>query len=128
MVEDNAGDVYLLRSAIESSGFKTNIRVMKDGEQATKFFDEADRDASVLSPDLVVLDLNLPKKRGGEVLEHLRRSRRCQDARVIIVSTSNLELEKETAAKSRADAYFRKPSEFDEFLKLGGVIKTLFAK
>jgi DNA-binding response OmpR family regulator len=126
VVEDNVSDVYLIKAAIQASGFATTVTVRNDGELATNFFDEIDANPTAPSPDLIILDLNLPKRRGAEVLEYMRRSARCQNAKVIVVSTSGLESDQESVMKMGADAYFRKPSEFDEFLKLANVIKTLF--
>jgi chemotaxis family two-component system response regulator Rcp1 len=126
VIEDNPSDVYLIRSAIEASGLKTSIAVQQDGAAATNFFDEIDRNAVLAVPGLIILDLNLPKLSGIEVLEHMRRSPRCQKAVVIVVSTSALDAERKRISKLGADAYFRKPSEFDEFMKLGEVIRVLF--
>ena len=126
VVEDNPSDVYLIRSAIEASGLKASITVQQDGAAATNFFDEVDRNAALAAPDLIILDLNLPKLSGIEVLEYMRQSLRSQKAVVIVVSTSALEAERKRVSNLGAHAYFRKPSEFDEFLKLGDVIRTLF--
>ncbi len=128
VVEDNPSDLYLIRSAIEASGLKASITVQTNGELATNFFDEVDGNAALFSPDLVILDLNLPKLGGPEVLEYMRRSPRCQKAIVIVASTSGLESDRERVLKLGADAYFRKPSGFDEFLKLGDVIRACFRK
>jgi two-component system, chemotaxis family, response regulator Rcp1 len=114
VVEDNPSDVYLIRSAIEASGFKTSITIQKDGELATNFLDEIDRNAALSIPDLVILDLNLPKLKGTEVLENIRRSPRCQRVVVIVISTSALESGQEWVSRLGVSAYFRKPSEFDE--------------
>lgn len=90
-----------------------------------QFFDQADSDPGAPCPTLVLLDINLPKKQGGEVLKHLRHSRRCADALVVIVSTSDSERDRQGMKKLGADEYFRKPSEYDEFMKLGDLIKAL---
>ena len=101
---------------------------MTDGEEATDLFDEADRNEAVGCPELVILDINLPKKRGFEVLAHLRRSRRCNHVPVIIVSTSGAAKDRDTMMRGGANAYFRKPSEFDEFLKLGDLVMEWLSK
>lgn len=125
VVEDNAADVFLIREAIAASGIRAGIHSVRDGEQATKFFDDADRDGSAPCPNLVILDINLPKKHGIEVLRHLRESPRCGNAAVIVVSTSDSAQDREESMKRGANGYFRKPSEFDEFLKLGDLIRAL---
>jgi CheY-like chemotaxis protein len=115
VVEDNPSDVYLIRSAVGAAGLKTSITVRKNGELATNFFDEVDRNSELFSPDLVILDLNLPRMPGARVLEYMRSSGRCHKARVIVVSTSELEPDRERVSRLGADAYFRKPTSFDEF-------------
>jgi CheY-like chemotaxis protein len=88
IVEDNEADVFLIQEAIEAKNPSMILHVVRDGEQAIRYFDAADGDASAPCPSLVILDINLPKKQGGEVLKHMRRSRRCANALVIAVSTS----------------------------------------
>ena len=77
------------------------------------------------SPDVVILDINLPKKCGGEVLQHIRRSRRGYAVPVVVVSTSDSAKDREDVMNRGANCYFRKPSEYDEFLKLGAVIRAV---
>ena len=122
VVEDNPADVFLIQEAIQAAGIKVPIHVARDGEAATNIFDDADHDDSAACPALVVLDINLPKKNGIQVLQHLRRSRRCREASVIVVSTSNAPKDREDVIENGADAYFCKPSRYDDFLKLGDLI------
>jgi two-component system, chemotaxis family, response regulator Rcp1 len=128
IVEDNPADVFLIRETISSTRIEASVHVVKDGEAATLFFDEADRDDSAPRPALVILDLNLPKKNGIQVLHHMRQSRRSRRASVIVVSTSSLPKDREAVILSGANAYFRKPSEYDRFLELGGLIQEWFRK
>ena len=128
VIEDNPSDVYLIRSALACCGLTMNITVLTDGEKATHFFDEVDQNPAIKPPQLVILDLNLPRKHGTEVLEHMRLSSRSQKASVIVISSSDLQWEQEKVSKLGADAYFRKPSEFAEFLKLGDVVRQLFPR
>jgi chemotaxis family two-component system response regulator Rcp1 len=124
-VEDNRADVYLIREAIRSAKLDVAFEVCTDGEEATRIFDHLDEDASAPCPGLVILDINLPKKSGGEVLQHMRESRRCKNALVVVVSTSDSPQDRQRMKDLGANAYFRKPSEYDEFLKLGDVLKAL---
>jgi chemotaxis family two-component system response regulator Rcp1 len=128
IVEDNPADVFLIRETIAATGLKVPIHVVKDGEAATRFFDDVDHDESAPCPALVILDINLPKKQGVEVLQHLRRSDRCRKARVIVVSTSNAGKDREAVMMSGADAYFSKSSKYEDFLKLGDLILEWFPK
>jgi two-component system, chemotaxis family, response regulator Rcp1 len=128
IVEDNPADVFLIRETIEASGVKVPVHIVKDGEEATLFFDHADRDDSAPCPSLVILDINLPKKHGIQVLQHLRRSHRCRTASVIVVSTSNAAKDREDVILNGADAFFCKPSKYDDFLKLADLILEWFPK
>jgi CheY-like chemotaxis protein len=128
VVEDNPADVFLIRETIQATGIKTQVHVVKDGEEATRFFDDADRDDSAPCPWLVILDINLPKKHGTQVLRHLRESRRCRGASVIVVSTSNAAKDREDVFLNGADAYFCKPSKYDDFLKLADLIREWLPK
>ena len=128
MIEDNPADVFLIREAIEASGIKVPLHIVKDGEDATRFFDTADRDNAAPCPSLVILDINLPKKHGVQVLQHLRRSHRCRRASVIVVSSSNAAKDRQDVILNGADAYFCKPSKYDDFLKLADLIREWFPK
>ncbi len=127
VIEDNESDVFLIQEAIEKSGLPVTVRVVKDGEQAVRFFDRADADASMPCPALVLLDINLPKKNGGDVLKYMRQSRRCAAALVVAVSSSDSARDRQQMKSLGADGYFRKPSEYDAFMKLGEMVKTLLS-
>jgi two-component system, chemotaxis family, response regulator Rcp1 len=127
IVEDNEADAFLIREAVEATKLPVALHVVKDGEQAVRYFDRADGDDSLPCPSLVILDINLPKKQGGEVLKHMRRSRRCGNAIVIAVSTSASARDREQMTELGAQAYFRKPSEYADFMKLGEIVKELLA-
>lgn len=108
---------------MKAANIQADFHVVRDGEQAVEFFDEAERDIAVPCPALVILDINLPKKHGDEVLEHMRNSPRCRGAVVIAVSTSDSPRDRQDMARLGADAYFRKPSEYAEFMKLGDLVR-----
>jgi DNA-binding response OmpR family regulator len=125
IVEDNSADVFLIRAAIKAASINAALDVVKDGEQAIRFFDAADYDDSVPRPTLVILDINLPRKQGDEVLQRMRRSRSCRNAIVLAVSTSGSAGDRENMMRLGANGYFQKPSEYTDFLKLGDLIKEL---
>jgi DNA-binding response OmpR family regulator len=125
LVEDNKADVFLMREALEAAGVEANLHVMSDGEKAVKFIDEADEDGATPCPCLVLLDLNLPKKPGIEVLRHLRRSRNCANSLVLVVSSSDSERDRMETASMGANGYFRKPSGYEAYIKIGEVVKGL---
>lgn len=118
--------MYLIREAVKASGLSVLVHVAKDGEEATRFLDEADRDSTAPCPQFVILDINLPKKPGLVVLAHVRHSRRCPNACVIVVSSSRNVAEQETFLTNGANAFFSKPSDYDAFLKLGDLLRARF--
>lgn len=122
IVEDNKADVFLIQEAIAGAEIEAEMTVVQDGREATDIIDAADVDEKVASPDVVLLDLNLPKKSGFEVLQHLQASRRFKQARVVIVTSSDSAKDRAQAQALGAHAYFRKPSDFEEFMKLGKVV------
>jgi chemotaxis family two-component system response regulator Rcp1 len=126
IVEDNVADVFLIHDAIEASGIKARTHVARDGQKAIRFFDDADRDDHAPCPHLVILDVNLPLRSGREVLQHLRKARRSGHTRVIVATTSNCAGERDELMRLGANRHFIKPTEYDEFLKLGALIKELF--
>jgi chemotaxis family two-component system response regulator Rcp1 len=125
IVDDNESDVFLIQEAIGSTRLQLTLHIAKDGEQAIRFFDRADAHPEMPCPSLVILDINLPKKQGGEVLKHMRQSRKCANALVLVVSTSDSAKDREQMTNLGADGYFRKPSQYDEFMKLGDIVKGL---
>jgi DNA-binding response OmpR family regulator len=120
--------VFLIQRALESTRLPLTFHVLRNGEEAVRFFDQADGDAARTCPYVVILDINLPKRTGTDVLKHMRASRRCSRARVIAVSTSDSPHDREQMARLGADGYFRKPSGFDEFMKLGDLIKGILSR
>ena len=89
VVEDNRADLFLLREALTAAGVEDELHIVPDGESAISFIDQIDADSGSSCPVLVMLDLNLPKKSGREVLQHMRQSLRCRDLRVLIYTSSN---------------------------------------
>ncbi len=123
IVEDNEADAFLIRRAIEGAGLQAKLHVIRDGEQAVQYVDLNDGGDLPEVPDLVILDINLPKRSGGEVLRHIRNSHTFANVLVIGVSTSDSIREREELTDLGVYGYFRKPSEYDEFMKLGALVK-----
>jgi CheY-like chemotaxis protein len=128
IAEDNKADVYLIRQALKKSGIDAQIHVADDGEKAVMFFEQADADAAAPCPDLILLDINMPRYKGGDILRKLRASARCKDALVLIVTSSDSQRDREDMEGFGANGYFRKPSEFSEFMKLGPLVRDLLAR
>jgi DNA-binding response OmpR family regulator len=125
LVEDAEPDVLLVREALEQCGLEFELQVFEDGEQGVDFVDTMDRDSTLARPHLFLLDLNLPKKTGGQILERVRLSRTCCEVPVVILTSSDSNKDKAQAAQLNATGYFRKPSRLDEFMKLGPYVRDL---
>lgn len=122
VVEDNPADVRMVRLALEEAGdWQFRIEVADDGEKAIQYIQRTGVYNAANPPDLVILDLNLPKYPGVEVLKVIRETEATRDVSVAVLSSSpedairgqfkNLDL--------KADCYFTKPADFDEYLALG---------
>jgi two-component system, chemotaxis family, response regulator Rcp1 len=125
IVEDNRADLFLIRESIETVRLDAELHFARDGEKAIRFFEEADRNPSAPCPALIILDINLPKKSGREVLYQMRKSPRCANCLVLVVTSSDSERDRDDMRSLGAKAYFRKPSEFEHFMKLGEIVKAL---
>jgi CheY-like chemotaxis protein len=123
LVEDNPADAGLVREALEEHNVEGELIVLNDGEKAIGFIQALDAHPASC-PDLVILDLNLPKKSGRVVLECMRRSPICGRAPVVILSSSDAQQDRADAARLGANRYIRKPSRLEEFLSLGAVFKA----
>lgn len=124
IAEDNNSDVYLVREALAKHGVDAAIVVHRDGEEMLTAIVHIDA-GEVPCPDLVLLDLNLPKRNGEFLLTRIRQSPLCGDVPIIIVTSSNAPKDREATARMGASRYFCKPSDYDEFMVLGALIKDL---
>jgi chemotaxis family two-component system response regulator Rcp1 len=124
LAEDNPGDVDLLRVALEEHSVDCELLVAADGEKALRFLE--DIGAGTLGcPALAILDLNLPKKTGREVLQRMRENPAWKSVPVVILSSSDSEKDRAETAELGASRYIRKPSSLDAFVQIGGVLKNL---
>jgi chemotaxis family two-component system response regulator Rcp1 len=124
MAEDNPPDALLVREVIRMENLPFEIHVATDGEQAVDFIAKAERDPDSPCPQFLLLDLNLPKLDGFEVLQRLRSGAKCKDIPVLVISSSNAPADRSMAAGLGA-GYFRKPSSYYEFLELGKVLRQM---
>ena len=125
VVEDNRADVFLIREAVEGAHLDLDLHVVHDGDKAIRFLEEAEHDPMAPAPDLVILDINLPKRSGRDVVRRMREGLRCGRALVVVVTSSDSERDREEMGKFGINAYFRKPSEYASFMKLGELIQVL---
>jgi CheY-like chemotaxis protein len=123
LAEDNPADALLVREALEEHGVEGELIVVSDGESAIKFIQTIDEGDDC--PNLAVIDLNLPKRSGRDVLGAMRLSAKCSSIPIIVLSSSNARQDKDEAAYLGASRYIRKPSRLAEFLALGSIFKSM---
>jgi two-component system, chemotaxis family, response regulator Rcp1 len=124
LAEDNLPDALLVREAIKMEKLPVDVHVAQDGERAVDFIARAEQDPDRPCPHILLLDLNLPKIDGFEVLRRIRASEKCKDIPVLIVTSSDSPNDRKTAAEFGA-SYFRKPTDYEQFLKIGSVLRRL---
>lgn len=124
LVEDNLPDALIVREVLQQQHLPFHVYHAADGAQAVEFLLSADRDPLAPIAQLVLLDLNLPKLDGFEVLRRLRLSGKHAQTTVIVVTSSDAPSDRRRAAEM-ADGYFRKPPDYEEYLKLGDLLKQI---
>jgi len=123
LAEDNPADVYLLKEAlaVESSD-AVDVIVAQDGEEAMDFVERRGAFQHTATPDLIVLDLNLPKSDGSDVLRSIRESSVLSSVPVVILTSSDSPRDRAAVESLGANHYITKPSDLDAFLALGGTL------
>ena len=125
LVEDSPADVYLVQEAVRQEGLDYDWGVAEDGESAINLIEKLDADEQAAAPNLLLLDINIPRRSGNQVLQRFRSSMRCSGVPVVMISSSDSGAERKRAYDQGANEYFRKPSSLDEFMLLGGVVRRL---
>ncbi len=122
LVEDDPGDVLITREAFADNKVRNHLSVVSDGEAAMAFLRREGEFASAPRPDLILLDLNLPRKAGHEVLAEVKSDADLQRIPVVILTTSDAEEDILRSYDLHANAYVTKPVDFDRFL---GVVRQI---
>jgi CheY-like chemotaxis protein len=122
LVEDDPGDVLMTREAFEHHRIRNNLHVVSDGEQAMLFLRKSGDYADAPTPGLILLDLNLPRRNGLEVLAELKADSNLLSIPVVILTTSQAQEDILRSYSLHANAYISKPVDFDKFT---GVIRQI---
>jgi two-component system, chemotaxis family, response regulator Rcp1 len=122
LVEDSPGDVRLTREAFKDAKVHINLHVAPDGTEAMAFLGREREYAGAPRPDLILLDLNLPKKDGREVLAEIKQSPMLKSIPVVILTTSASDADILRSYRLHANCYITKPVDLDGFLK---VVKSI---
>ncbi len=123
IAEDNPADVYLIEEALRRHEFAYLLKTADNGEDMLNMVAKLDQDPSQVCPDLFMIDLNLPRRPGDEILARIRQSRRCADVPVIVITSSDSPQDRARARELGASFYFRKPADLEKFMAIGGIVR-----
>jgi chemotaxis family two-component system response regulator Rcp1 len=118
LVEDNPGDIRLTEEALKEGKVIVNLTVAKDGVEAMEYLQRRNGHANAVRPDLMLLDLNLPKKDGRRVLEEIKSSPELKSIPVVVLTTSEADSDILTTYGLHANCYITKPVDMDRFVEI----------
>ncbi len=118
LVEDNPGDVRLTREVLNDGRVRNNMSVVMDGVDAISFLQQTGEYAGAPRPDIILLDLNLPKKDGREVLAEIKADSNLKHIPVVVLTTSSAEQDIFRSYDLHANCYITKPVDLDQFIKV----------
>jgi chemotaxis family two-component system response regulator Rcp1 len=128
LAEDNSGDVFLVRRALQKHHIDHELTVVEDGEAAMRYLDAAGSSADTTQcPDLILLDLNLPRCSGSQILERLKTNPAYRNPPVIVLTSSDSPHDRANAIGLGAARYFCKPTDLAGFMSLGQVVLDVMA-
>ncbi len=118
LIEDSRIDIRMTQEAFKDYGVANNLHAVTDGEAAMDYLHQRGRYKNALRPDLILLDLNLPKKHGRAILNEVKADADLRSIPLVIVTTSDLDEDVMGAYCHNANAYLAKPIEFDDFVAM----------
>lgn len=118
LVEDNPGDVRLTKEALRESKVRNNLNIAADGVEALAFLRREGKHEAAVRPDLILLDLNLPRKDGREVLYEIKSDPDLRQIPVVVLTSSQAEQDILSAYGLHANCYVTKPVDFDQFIRV----------
>jgi CheY-like chemotaxis protein len=124
LAEDNSADVYLVRTALREHGIDFPVEVAGDGGEVLRIIDRRDAAADA-QLDLIILDLNLPRHDGIEILRRLRETAKLSHVPVVVLTSSDSPRDRIAATELGAACFLRKPSNLEQFLSLGAVFRDV---
>lgn len=122
LVEDNEGDIVLTTEALEEGKITNSISVVRDGWEAIQYLDKNEGYTNAQEPDLILLDINLPKVNGHEVLKHIKGSDQLKHIPVVMLTTSSDAVDIQKSYDNYVNCYITKPVDVDSFI---GAISTV---
>ena len=127
LVEDDPGDIVIAEEALRAGKVASNLHVVNDGVEALQFLRQEEQHAEAPKPDLILLDLNLPKMGGHEVLEHVKHDPHLRRIPIVVLTTSQAGEDIVRSYDLHANAYVSKPVDFDDFADVVKQIDEFFA-
>jgi CheY-like chemotaxis protein len=118
LVEDNPGDIRLTKEVLKEGKIRNNLFVATDGEEALFFLNKTGPHKNAITPDIILLDLNLPKKDGREVLAYIKSDEKLMLIPVIVLTTSDAEKDIKSMYSHHANCYITKPVDFNQFINV----------
>ncbi len=118
LAEDNEGDILLIKEALEDVNHAIELSIVKDGKEALDFISRQGKYQEAKQPDLIMLDVNLPKKNGHEILQFIKGNEVLRHIPVIVLSTSSSEQDIKISYANFANCFITKPINVNEFLSL----------
>jgi CheY-like chemotaxis protein len=125
LVEDNPTDVFVMREVVEDCGQNLRLLIADNGREALRYLQDLAKTEQESFPVLVLLDLNLPKISGIDVLRQLRQDSPCKRTPVIVVTSSTAESDRAAVRRLGAEAYFQKPNDLAGYKKLARLIRSV---
>ena len=125
LAEDNPADVYLIREALREHQVECDVRIATDGQQVLQILSNGSSASDTPQLALIILDLNLPRHDGIEILQHLRDSAQAPGVPVVVLTSSDSPHDRQAATQLGVARFLQKPSSLDQFLSLGAVFKEL---
>ncbi len=116
LVEDNEADIVLTKNAFKTLTIQSNLNVCRNGEEGLNYLFKVGEYSEATTPDLVLLDLNMPKTNGLEVLEKIKKDSKLSMVPVIVLTTSSAEQDILKSYQFHANSYIKKPIDFMEFI------------
>jgi CheY-like chemotaxis protein len=125
LAEDNRGDVLLVRQSLEQHQIEHELNVVNDAQVALEYVWRMGKSNEVPCPDLMLLDLNLPKGDGSMVLAEFRNHPECAETPVIVLTSSESPKDRDEMARMGVSYYFHKPTDYEDYMQLGSIIKEV---
>jgi CheY-like chemotaxis protein len=125
LAEDNRGDILLVREALEQHQIQHTLHIVENGQDALDYITRMGKANEEPCPDVILLDLNLPKADGPAVLSEFRKHPECIQTPVIVVTSSDSPRDRARVAELGISHYFRKPTDFAAYMELGAIVREV---